>query len=234
MGRYLFIALVWVTGHAAGLPAQQTDFAPALPRGGAWLTLRNELIDAWDVTWIKDAPTPMHRHDYDYLGVELAPSETLLTAPDGATRTITLDRGRVWFLRKGVTHQETGLTDDPPRHAIIVELTGIPTPPVPNDTGFGEGPVDAGRKPVIDNGRVSIWDVTWSEERSDSTRFHSRPVVLMFMEDTELAWRDPEGARGGGSFEEGEAHFFPAGGALAVWPTGGPARMIVVELKDGA
>ncbi len=233
MGRSLPIAVMLVTSYTVGLAAQQTDFAPALPRDGASLTLRNELIDAWDVTWIVDTPTPMHRHDYDYFGVELTPSQTRLTAPDGATRTISLDRGRVWFLEEGVTHQETGITDDPPRHAIIVELTGTPPPAVPNDTDF-EGGLDESVEPVIDNARVTIWDVTWSEERRESMRFYTRPVVLMFMDDVELAWRGPDDEGGTRFYEEGQVHFLEPGRAIAVWPVDGPARMIVAEIKDGA
>lgn len=129
MRRIIPVAVLIATAFgAAPGSGQQTEPAEALPRDGATRTFSNELLDAWDVTWVVNVPTPMHRHAKDYFGVELTPSRTRLTAPDGAERTITLTRGRLWFLRAGVTHAETGLTDDPPRHAIIAWSTpGGPT-----------------------------------------------------------------------------------------------------------
>ena len=94
--------------------------------------LSNAWMDAWDVTWPVDSPTPMHRHRFDYLGVELVASQNRLTAPDGQQREIALEEGRLWFLERGTTHAETGLSRDPERHAIIVDLKG----PVPADTAF--------------------------------------------------------------------------------------------------
>lgn len=233
MIRLLTVTVGALVGLSSPLAGQETEFAPALPRDGASLTISNELVDVWDVRWIVDVPTPMHRHEYDYLGVELTSSETLLTAADGSTRVATLERGRVWFLPKGVTHSETGLTDDPPRHAIMVELTGDPPSAVPNGTDLPSGPVAEGVEPVVDNERVSIWDVVWSGEQAEGTRFYSLPVVLMFMDDAELAWSDAAGESGGRTYQEGEAMFIPAGETRSIRSLGGPVRVVVVELKEG-
>lgn len=232
MRRILLLALSLAAGATPQrAQAQEREFAPALPRDGATLTFANELIDAWNVTWRVDTPTPMHRHTMDYFGVELTGSETLLTAPDGGERTISLERGRLWFLRAGVTHAETGLTDDPPRRAIIVELKDAPpraTAPLPD---LPMGPVDGATEPAIDNDRVSIWDVT-IPAAAGAMRFHHRPVVLLFMETTELEWTEQGGLVEARSFGPGEVLYLAAGTARALRSRAGPSRVIVAELKD--
>src|SRR6266699_1573806 len=51
--------------------ARSQDYPPAFPREGARQVFDNMWIAAWDDTWIPDMPTPMHRHAYDYFGLEL-------------------------------------------------------------------------------------------------------------------------------------------------------------------
>ncbi len=210
---------------------QQTDFAPALPRDGATLTFSNDVIDAWDVTWVVGQPTPMHRHTTDYFGVELTASETLLTDPDGGERRISLERGRVWFLRAGVTHAETGLTGDPPRRAIIVEVKEVPPESSAPLADVPTGPVGEARPPAIDNERVSIWDVILPTDAPQAMRFYDRPVVLLFMEDTELEWIESGGPGGRRAFDAGQVLYLPGGTARALRSPAGPAQVIVAELK---
>ena len=101
------------------------DLPHAFPREGATRIVDNPRLSAWDATWAVNKPTAMHRHLYDYVGVELVDSQTKITSLDGQVRTATLKKGAAYFLPKGTTHIEEGITS---RHAILVDLKDSPSP----------------------------------------------------------------------------------------------------------
>lgn len=234
MRRWLTVGLLLEGSLAGAVVGQEADLPHALPRQGATLTYANQWIDAWDVTWTLDSPTPMHRHAFDYFGVELTASRTLLTALDGGTRTVSLERGQTWFLRKGVTHAETGLTGDPQRRAIIVELKDAVPGPMANSTQLPLGPVDSAVEAVIDNERVTMWDLTWSAGDTAQMRYYDRPVLIMFVTDAEIEWFEDDGIAETKSFQAGHVHFLQAGRARSRRTLGNDVRAIVVVLKDGS
>ena len=95
----------------------------------------------------------MHRHAYDYFGLELTDSKTDTVSPEGDARSVSTSRGLAWFLAKGVTHVEIGRSSNPPRHAIIVELKNAASPDYRNTTAFPTAfSADGDRKIVDDKG----------------------------------------------------------------------------------
>src|SRR5579862_7297690 len=99
-------------------PLQQ-DLPHAFPRENAKQVVDNERVTVWDVTWPKGKPTPLHRHKYDLVGVDLAEATAKVTGPDGRSRTASLKLGNVSWVAKGTVHMEEG-TSDNPRHAILI------------------------------------------------------------------------------------------------------------------
>jgi hypothetical protein len=77
-------------------------------------------------------------------------------------------------------------------------------------TAFAQEP-----KPVIDNERVTVWDVTWTKGTTNPARGHDRDAVLM--------WIDGAKAR--------TASFSPKSDRR---DEGGAGRSLVIELKDFA
>lgn len=92
------------------------------------MILDNTMGTAWDVTWTPGKPTTMHRHTFDYVGVELTDSTVQLTALDGSRRTVALAMGHAFFFPRGITHIEEVPTTSPQRHAIVIDLKDLKSP----------------------------------------------------------------------------------------------------------
>ena len=231
MRQWYAIAIALGVCVVPGLSAQQTDLPHAFPREGAVQVMSNDWISAWEVTWPVNAPTPMHRHRFDYLGVELEASQTRLTAPDGGSRDIELEGGLLWFLEEGTTHAETGLTQNPERHAIIIDLRGAVPQRVENNSGLSTGPMDRVQEPDLDNERVSMWSVTWSPDRPEPLRFLERPVAIMFKGQGTIEWTDAEGSRRTESYRAGQVELLSAGRATGIRALDDPVHVVLVEFK---
>ena len=145
------------------LSAQSGDpheLPPAFPRDGATMILDNAMGTAWDVTWMPGKPTPMHRHKFDYVGVELADSTVELIAPDGTRRTVAFTKGHSYFLPRGTTHIEEVPATSPERHAVIIDLKDPKTPKSASSTEVTTAVSFASAKKLVENDRVAMWDFT--------------------------------------------------------------------------
>jgi hypothetical protein len=80
-----------------------------------------------------------------------------------------------------------------------------------------QGPAN---KPVIDNDRVTVWDVTWTKGQTNPARGHNVDAVVMLIAGSKAgsAYFSP---KGDGRDEHGEANN----------PAGAP-RSLIIELKD--
>lgn len=227
------VVITFVIFHAA-LSAQRPpaeDIPPAFPREGATLVLGNAWVTAWDATWIPDEPTVMHRHIYDYFGVELADSQTDAVDLDGNTRAISLTRGQGWFLAKGVTHREIGRSANPPRRAILVDLKDVPSPAYDNSTGFPLVFPSPGARKVVDNSRIVMWDQTWVPGNDGPMLFYGRNILVMFVDGGELLITPADGDPQAMRFATGQVLFLPGGRARSIRPMTNAVRAMVVELK---
>jgi len=210
-------------------PAIQ-DLPHAFPREGAKKVEDNARVTAWDVTWEKNKSTGMHRHLYDYVGIELDDSMTKVTSPEGQTRMASLKRATAYFLPKGTTHMEEG-QGDVPRHAILIDLKDTPSPSYVNKTGLPPAfPRDGARK-VLENQRIVIWDYTWTPGKPVPMHFHERDVFVVFLESGELKSTTPEGQSTLRSFAANDTLFSSANHSHTEELMRGAARAIFVELK---
>lgn len=227
----LSLAVAFSALLVAGPAASQDALPDAFPREGAVKILSNGQLDAWDVTWRKDLPTPMHLHRHDYLGVELENSRFRVTAPDGRTREIDGKAGQLWFLERGKIHVETGLSQNPLRHAIVVELKNAAGPAAANTTEFPMGPTDTRRAPDLESDRVSMWNVALSPELAEPIRFLARSVAVIFKADCTIEWRRPDASRRVESYSQGRVEFLEAGQAFGMRALNGSAELTLVEFK---
>ena len=211
--------------------ARSQDYPRAFPREGARQVFDNMWITAWDDTWIPDKPTPMHRHAFDYFGLELTDSKTDTVSPEGDTRSVSTSRGLAWFLAKGVTHVEIGRSSNPPRHAIIVELKDAASPYYPNTSAFPTAFSADGDRKIVDNQRVTMWDRTWLPGQPASPRFFERNVVMIFANAGDLRLSRPGEQPHLTSFAEGAVLFLAGDGARAIEATNTAVRTLIVELK---
>lgn len=188
----------------------QTAYPPPYPREGTKTLIDNARAQVWDVSWPKGKPPGIHRHLYDMTGLYYWPGDRRITQPDGTTRNITTEAGRIQWQLKGITHMEEGLSDDPLR-AVMIELKGDgPSGKVEKTAGV---PAFTGASmPLLDNERVTVWGFT----RPAQAARHSHPL------DTFVVWSDGRA---------GHAVFLPAGTVHTDEPIGAAAKATIFELK---
>lgn len=206
------------------------DLPHAFPREGATEIVDNARLTAWDVTWPKNKSSGMHRHAYDYVGIELNDSVTKITGPDGQVHNATLKRATAYFLPKGTTHMEEGVSDVP-RHAILVDLKDAPSPSYPNKTGLPPAFPREGARKVLENRRVVIWDYAWTPGKATPMHFHDKDVFLVFLDGGELESTTPDGQATVRTIATNEPQFNPGNRAHSEKMTKGAVRAIIVELK---
>lgn len=192
--------------------AQTQSLPPAYPRADATKLFENDKVVVWNIAWVKGHPSPLHRHIYDLIGVYYEPGDRMIIAVDGSKRPVTTKAGNITFQRKGVTHIEEG-TSDAPLRAVFVEMK--------IDGAFGKAATTVGgppafsgkAMPVLDNERVTVWDLT-----DPSTR----PARHRHVYDSVVAWID------GGT---AHSRFVPRGTTHDDENVGSATRVTVFELK---
>jgi hypothetical protein len=204
-----FVLTVLSSAGVRPLSAQNGDpqeLPPAFPRDGATMILDNTMGTAWDVTWTPGKPTLMHRHKFDYVGVELADSTVEVTAPDGSRRTATLAIGRSYFFPHGTTHIEEVPGTSPVRHAIVIDLKDL-------------------------NDRVAMWDFTWPSLQPATTVVIPKGAFIIFLGGGELASSNSPNKRQSELVSPGQVLFTTDGRIFSELSTKGHVRGIVVQLK---
>jgi quercetin dioxygenase-like cupin family protein len=215
-----FVALSWL----------YQDLPSAFPREGAKLLIENERVMVWDVTLPKGRPTPMDRHRYDVVAVDLADATGQSTAPDGSTRAAATKAGQVLFQPRGVTHREEG-TSDVPRHLVAVELKDVSISPISNNTGVVNAFPRENTTKLLENDRVIVWEYTWTPGKPSATHFHDKDAVVVFMGEGLLRVATPDGKSQTNPRSYGQALMSPRGVTHTEELVSGKAKSIVIELK---
>ncbi len=230
--RFVGMATVLAGLALASAPlawSAEPDYPPAFPRAGASLLLDNAWGAAWDVIYAPGQPTPMHRHRFDFVGVELADSSVTITTPDGQKKTFPEKHGDSYFLPKGTTHIEETPAGDPARHAVIIDLKdGAPAVSAPASASVATFPGEAARK-VQESPRAILWDYAWPARSPAATLAHNTFIVVV--DGGELTTIGSDGKPQVRTVASGEVFFRPAGAMLSEAAIKGPVHAIVVELK---
>jgi hypothetical protein len=96
-------------------------------------------------------------------------------------------------------------------------------------------PVPALAAPVIDNNRVTVWDVTLAKGQSAPATPADKDTIIMFLEGGGIQTAMAGGTTITASRKFGDAMLIPKGStAVDTLVSGGPAHEIVVALKDHA
>jgi quercetin dioxygenase-like cupin family protein len=206
------------------------DLPHAFPREDAKQLIDNNRVTVWEATWPKGKVTPLHRHQYDFIGIDLADSVVRVTTQDGNSQYVAIKVGNVQFREKGMTHREEG-TSDSPRHAILIDLKDVSMPPTPNTTRFPTAfPRENARK-VLENSRLIVWDYTWTPGKPTPMHFHDKDVVVVYMENGEVKSTTPDGKADINPISFGMTRFNLRDRTHSEELVKGRARAIIVELK---
>ena len=110
-------------------------------------------------------------------GIYYWPGDRIITSLDVTKRTTSVESGRIQWLRAGVTHAEEGASDDSLR-AVMIELKGN-APSGRIDTSTEVPAFAVTTMPMLDNGRVTVWDYPGPQARSPKHR-HPMDTVVVF------------------------------------------------------
>src|SRR5215469_10210249 len=226
----LFTA-IFAGSAAYGAQAQNgNELPPGWPRPGATLLVENDRGAAYNVIYPKNQPTPFHRHRYYFAGLDLNTATIRVTQLDGKSDMHPVIKNRMWYLPKGLTHQEMSTTD-PGRHTVVIDIKDRSVPEAANTTGFPTDKYATYQDKIVDNDRVAIWDCAWSPGAEGVTAFDSRDMFLAFAEGGDLSIATPGRPAQVRHYDTGQAIFLPGGQARKIGSAGGTIHAMLVEVK---
>ena len=212
------------------LSAQTPQLPHAFPRDGVKQLIDNERVTVWEATWPKGKPTPMHRHQFDMVGIDLADATMKATNQQGVVTNSRYQPGRVGFTRKGDTHMEEG-TSDTPRHMILIDLKDVVVQPLANKSAYADAFPREGARKLLENDRVVVWDYSWTPGKPTVMHFHDKDVVVVYLGNGDLSSTTPEGKTTVNSYAFGQTKFNPRDRTHSELLVKGSQRVIAVELK---
>jgi hypothetical protein len=208
------------------VPAFPQTYPPAYPRPNATKIIDNDRINAWDVYWMKNQPTPLHTHVIDQFSITLHGGLLRVSPAGGPWSEAHMSKiASVNFVPAGTTHMEEGLSDVP-QHKIMLEVKPSPSNPDVHGTSPGEGAIK-----VFENARLIAWDLAWKQGQAISRPREDLDSVTVFI-DGGTIHATGSGASANIVRKSGEAvyvaHGMPAHNETAL---SGAPRAIIVELK---
>jgi hypothetical protein len=177
--RWSIVALVIGAASPRVAHAQaEPVYPPPWPRPGTSLMLENDRVLVWNISWLKQE-YPVHRHQYDHVGVYYTAGDRIITSLEGVSRTTHTEPWNITFQPVGVTHAEQGASDEPLR-AVFVQIKDPPrAQPAPSgsEPAF---PVD-GPTQRLENERAIVWEyVSGGAARPTAHRHVHDAVIVSF------------------------------------------------------
>jgi len=180
----------WIIAAALSLllqPPPAANLPPAYPRTGATKILDNDRVQVWNIAWLKGAPSPLHRHVYDLVGVYYEPGDRMIISPEGAKRPVSTKAWDIAFQRVGVTHIEEG-TSEAPLRAVFVEMKQPGAYGTDGSTGKAPAFSGQGATQKLDNERVTVWEYTQPPAAQPHRHTHDAVVVSIGGKTPAAAW----------------------------------------------
>ena len=224
------VLAVLLLAAVASLAAQH-ELPPPFPRTNATKLLETDRINVWDIVWPKGQPTALHRHIYDQVGTYYVAGGRMITTPDGQSRSNMTEVGSLSTTRKGTTHIEEGNTS-PPLQAVFIELkkdtpSGLP----PVSVGVRRPFPREGAKQLLDDARVTAWDLTWTSGAQGMKYRAPLETVIVWLGDGTLRVTPAGGPATTAAVKAGTMRHLDRGSADTLEMTSGSPRAMVFQLK---
>ena len=165
---------------AIPLAQAQVDAPPAYPRDGAIKVLENDHVIVWDIRWLKQ-DYPIHRHRYDHTGVYYSPGDRIITSTEGEAREIHTDAWNISFQLAGVTHTESGISDEPLR-AVFIQIKRPVAGAIETSSSVPQFPYDSPLE-RRSNERVRVWEYDGDfSSTANSAHYHGNDAVVVWFD----------------------------------------------------
>jgi hypothetical protein len=199
-----------MNASAALIPCLAALFATAAPAADLKPMIDNERVLVWDVPAGENMPGPVARHEYDVVKVSFARNMgSAVFEPKGGKSTATPGSMRT----------------------LVIALKDHKVPAVPNTSGFADAFPRPGVKKLLDNDRIVTWEYTWQPGKPTPMHFHSRDVVLVYLDDGSLQSTTPDGQNVVNDYSYGQIKFNPGNRAHFELLAKGNQHAIMTELK---
>ncbi len=225
------VALIALAGSSVAGVAQPANKLPhAWPRPGSMLLIDNDRGTAFNVVYKVGVPSPMHRHLYDFVGLDLNTAAIEVKDLKGKTGIGTVIKNDMWFLLKGEPHQEMSVVE-PGRHTVVIDIKAKRVPEATNTSSFPANKYARFQRKVADNDEIVIWNCAWAPGQEVLTSFNTRDMFLAFAEGGDLSIATPGQAPKVQHYEAGQAIFLPAGQVRSIRSAKGAVHAMLVEVK---
>ena len=176
--RWLLVVLAVLSAATPRDARSQVEpnYPVPFPRPGTSLMLENDRVLVWNISWLKQE-YPVHRHQYDHVGVYYTAGDRIITSLEGERRASHTEPWNITFQPRGVTHAEQGASDEPLR-AVFVQIkdepradavTGTPEPAFP----LGD-PTQR-----LDNERSIVWEYGAASSVAPAMHRHAHDAVVV-------------------------------------------------------
>ncbi len=177
MRSLLLILAILGLGAPRGASTQaEPTYPPPWPRPGTSLVLENDRVLVWNISWLKQE-YPVHRHQYDHVGVYYTAGDRIITSLEGESRATHTEPWNISFQPVGVTHAEQGASDEPLR-AIFIQIKDAPR------TGAARAGSDAafpvgGPAQRLQNERAIVWEYGAASSVAPAPHRHTHDAVAV-------------------------------------------------------
>jgi hypothetical protein len=90
---------------------------------------------------------------------------------------------------------------------IVIDLKNYPVAPIPNNSGYPDAYPRPHIEKLLENERVIVWRYRWNLGEPTPMHFHSRDVVVVYLEDTALKSTAPDGKSVLNEYKSGDIRF---------------------------
>ena len=118
-----------------------------------------------------------------------------------------------------------------PSKSIEIKLKDKVVPPIPNTSGFPNAFPRPGNKKVYEDGRIIVWDYTWTPGKATPMHFHDKDVVVIYFGTGSLKSTTPDGKSVVNKWVTGDTRFNLRDRVHTETLVDGQLRAIITELK---
>jgi hypothetical protein len=154
----------------------EAAYPPPFPRPGTVLMLENDRVLVWNIAWLEQA-YPVHRHQYDHVGVYYTAGDRIITSLEGVSREAHTEPWNITFQLRDVTHAEQGASDEPLR-AVFIQIKDEPRPVAAASGSERAFPVD-GPTQRLENDRALVWEYAPGHAGAAASHRHIYDAVVV-------------------------------------------------------
>ena len=189
------------------------------PPAGPLPVIENERVRVWQNV------QPMGGMVMDSIAITVGPTATAVFVPKGQA----IGGGGNSLVITGDTRPRAA--QESRDLALLIELKDHTVAPLTNTSGQPDAFPRPGILKLLENDRVIVWDYTWTVNAPTQMHFHSKDVVVMFLEDGPLQSTTPDGQKTVNNYTPGTVRFNARDRVHFETLLSGRQRAIITELK---